>query len=172
MVDAEDLRLGKDFADILVDLLCAGQVAPERLFQHHARLVVCQPGRSEVLADVGEQAGRRGQVEHAGETWIAPHGVCQGGIGRQVVGVQRNIGDAVAEGFPQGSVEILLRYVRPCRLVDGVEELGSGRFMPANADQARCCRQVLGAVAGVECRQQLAHGEVATAAEQHEVKIG
>ena len=61
VVDAEGLAFVEDRAHGAVDLLRAGQVVAQRLLQHHAHLVVVQPDRAQLLADLREQvrAGAR-----------------------------------------------------------------------------------------------------------------
>ena len=64
VVDAEDLLFFKELAHGLVDRAVRGQVMAQRLFQHHTSLGGVQPGGSQLLAHIGEQAGRRGHVDH------------------------------------------------------------------------------------------------------------
>ena len=50
--------------DRLVDRLCRGQVAADRLFQYDPRLRRDQAVTREIAADLAEQVGRGRQIEH------------------------------------------------------------------------------------------------------------
>src|SRR5204862_4516194 len=67
VVDAEDLALVAGLQHQPVQGARAGQVAPERLLDHHAREPavvgrIDQPGALELPEERGEGAGRRGEV--------------------------------------------------------------------------------------------------------------
>ncbi len=49
-----------------IDLLRAGQVVAERLFEHDAHIRSVQPDRAELLADLREQVRAGRQIQHGG----------------------------------------------------------------------------------------------------------
>jgi hypothetical protein len=172
VVDAEDLRFLEHLADLGVDLAGAGQVAAERLFQHHARIVGGQAARGQVVADAGEQVRRRGQVEHARHRRLGTQRVDQRLVGVAVGGVHRDVDDALDEARPQlvGDLGLVLD-MRFRRFLDGLDELLLRPVGAADADDARRRRQVLRVIAGEHGRQQFAHRQVAAAAEENEIEI-
>ncbi len=72
VVDAIDLLLFEDRADQRIDLVGAGAIFAERLFQHHARLRRDEPGLAEIRAHGGEQARRHRQEDDAHDHRRAP----------------------------------------------------------------------------------------------------
>ena len=170
VVDAVDLRFGEHLADFEVDLLGAGQVAAERFFQHHARIGRGQADGFQVVADLGEQVWRGGQVVHASDRFFLAQHVDQIAVGGHVGGVERGVDDALGEGGPGGIGDVL--DVRARGLFYFGEEVVGRPVVAADADDARARWQVLGNVACVHGGQQLAHRQIAAAAKKYEVKIG
>jgi len=166
MVDAENLRFRKHAADFGIDLSCAGEVAAERLFEHDAGARRRQSAGGKVVADLCEQAGRRRQVKHADDLVIRhfrAHCFDQCPVGHGIVRIQRNVLNARTKRVPHRIVEF--RHMRLRILLDLFQELVAVPAMPANADDARRRGQVVQAVSVVQCGQQLAHRQVAAAAE-------
>ena len=64
VVDAEDLAFGERAADGVVDDGGAGRIVADRLLDHHAGIAGVQAMRAQPVADVHEQGGAGGQVEH------------------------------------------------------------------------------------------------------------
>jgi hypothetical protein len=171
MVDAVDLRLGEDLAHVQIDLLGRGQVAAQRLFEHHARIGRGKTRGGQVVADLGEDLRRRGQVVHARERFIGAQGCDQVAEGARIGGVQCHIGDAADEFVPVGARRRFLD-VRLRVGLDHVQEFLLRGVVAPDADDAGAGRQVAGYVAREHGRQQLAHRKVATAAKEYEVEIG
>src|SRR3546814_14400239 len=79
VIDAEDLLLGEYPADVVVDLARRFEIAAERLFEHDAAARCDESGRAEVLADAGEPARRRREIEQIGRA------SCRGRGGQDVL---------------------------------------------------------------------------------------
>jgi hypothetical protein len=143
---------------------------PEWLFQHHARLRIHQARAVQVGADGSEQGGRGGQVVHAVGARTQRGG--QAGVVLGARGVQAHVHQAFDETAPGAGVQ-LGRGDEGAHLV--VDEGGEGGAVPGVAPQghdARVLGQCLVQVRHVEGRQQLAHREIARAAEDDEVERG
>ena len=170
VVDAKDLRFGEDAAHVLVDLLRGSQVASQGLFQHHPRVGADQPGGRQVLADGREELRCRRQEED-------PH------VGRRILQCLRQRGEVlrcvgvgldVVQSLDKG-IEVRLVHLRGRNEAGEVrrhlrDEVAAGQALASRGDDAAMRRQVAVSMAVVQRGQQLAHREVAGAAEKKQVE--
>ena len=71
VVDAEDLVLAEDAADLVVQRLRRGEAAPDRLFDHDARVRRDQLMLLQLRGDVAEQRRRHRQIKGADRLAVA-----------------------------------------------------------------------------------------------------
>ena len=107
VVDPEDLLLGEDLADRVVDRAGRLQVLADRLLQHDAGLLADEPVRGEVAADRAVEVGRGGEV-------VGPH----------LVGPLVELGHEVGPAALAGAVH---RHVVEVVEEGGERVLGRGR---------------------------------------------
>ena len=166
MVDAIGLRFVEDAADRIVDLVGAGQVAADRLLQHHARLAAVEVVFAQAVADVDEQFRRGREIEH-------PHviGLFADQRGERIPAfvlarVERAVGDLREEG-----VDLVLGTAGlEQRLADVGAVAVIVQPLAGNADDAAAGRDLAVEEAMEQGGQQLAQGKVARAAENHQVE--
>jgi len=168
LVDAVDLRFGEVGADGLVDLDGRGQVVAEGLFQHDARLGVDQACGGQLVADGREQRRRRRQVEH-------PLRARARGLGQRLergrlFDVQADVFEQLQEAVPRLLVEVGGRDEAARLGFDDAQVGLAGEVLATRGQDARRCGQVAVQVGHVQGGQQLAHREVAHAAEDDHVE--
>src|SRR5690242_6598247 len=167
MVDAIGLRLGEHAAHVVVDAIRAGKVATDRFFQHHARGALVQAVLGQTLADVHEQLGRGGEIEDAN---VVRPLAKQFGEAIPIVilaRIQRAVADEAEECVA------LLR-----RVIAGIVQRHAYRGAITVVVERFACRtndatahaDLPGQETVEQRRQQLAHGEIAGAAEDHQVE--
>ena len=169
VVDPEDLLFREHRADLVVDRAGRGEVVADRLLQHDPGRGVDQPVGRGPRADRAEQPWRAGEVEHADARGVAE---CRGERGP--VGVVDHVQrDVVQPREEPGAGRVGRIADVPLQL--GVDLVAEARVVEARAgdrEDPRLVRQLAVAITEVEGRQQLAHGEVAGAAENQEVARG
>src|SRR3546814_9201636 len=106
VIEAEDLLLGEYPADVVVDLARRFEIAAERLFEHDAAARCDESGRAEVLADAGEQARRRREIEHARALVAILERRGEPRIVVRDLGVELHVIEAFAERLPCGFAEV------------------------------------------------------------------
>ncbi len=170
MVDPEDLLLGEDPADRIVDGARRGEIMADRLFQHDPGLAAVQAEIRDPLADRAEQAGRGREIEHPdpilaiGQSrgQLAPAGFA-GGVDRDMIDPIEKAGEALG-------LDIGVRQM----LVQGrLDQLAIGltiQIAAGNPDDPGLRRQLLIAVTVIERRHQLAPRQITRAAEDHQVE--
>ena len=187
VVDAVDLPLVEALANDGVERARAVEVAAERLFDHDPhpapvvavfaghtrRAALVQPGFAEALDDHREQARRRGQVEDAVAAGVlgrveAVEGVAQAPVAFGIVELALHVAHgaqhvvAGARLGRAGAEEAVDRVARqPAHVLPG-------QRLAAVADQREAERQDVVAGQVVQGRDELAAGEVAGDAEQHD----
>mmetsp|Transcript_20975 Transcript_20975/g.80885 ORF Transcript_20975/g.80885 Transcript_20975/m.80885 type:complete len:425 (-) Transcript_20975:404-1678(-) len=170
VVDAEGLGLGEDAAHRAVDLLGTGQVVTQRFFEHHTHLGVVQADRAELLADAGEQVRAGREVEHDGVRVAPIQPVLQALV---VV----RLGQVHAAVVHQRREALELLVTRALAGFDLAEALLQplaialvGLVVARDGENATALRQ-LAVPEGLEQRgHQLAPGQVAGAAKEHEIE--
>src|SRR3954452_15076696 len=100
MVDAGDLLLSEDAANLVVDPAGGFQIMADRLFQHDTGFRRDQPVRAQPFGDRAEQAGRCRQIEDA--DGIVATIEMSGQIAPAIVrgGIDIYIAETVAEAAP------------------------------------------------------------------------
>ena len=160
----------KTRADRVVDRPRRGQVVADRLLEHHPRRAVTRPMLAEALADRPEQRGcaRPGRTpgcrprtgdEHVGDGHVVA------GLGQVDADEPQPCQEPVdGVGVEQVGGDESAQFSADFVAVAGVVEIG-----PGHGDDSGVGGQLAVPVAQVQRRQQLAQGEVAGAAEDHEV---
>ena len=170
MIDAENLMLFEHGADGIVDGMGRGEVVAQRLLQHHAGLRRQHAAAGEPLADRPEQIGRRRQIEdsHPLGSFRQTFGQRRpAGIGSHIHG---HIVDAAQIAVDAGRIqiggghELVEGFAHPRHEGIAVQRAAGG------ADDAALGRQLPVAMAVIEAWQDLAHGEIAGAAEHDEIE--
>src|SRR6185369_1959251 len=161
----------EEFADAVVDLRRRGAVVAERLLQHDARSRCDQRLLRESFGNRREQirAGRKEERPHPLRLWTQqlrePHEVAVG------LCVDAHVLEVLGEQLPflliEGAAEV--RFATGSYLLQPflAAELAAG-----GADDAGRADDLAGAAAPIQGRQELAHGEVASTAEQDEIERG
>jgi hypothetical protein len=168
MVDAVDLGFGKMLADRFVDLDGRFEVVAKRFFEHHPGLVVDQAGIGQLVADDGKQRRRRRQVEHPLSTRMGGRG--KGAEVRRLLHVETHVLEQCQVAVPGFLVEIVARDER-ARMFFDVGQIGLAvEFLASGRDDAGLGGQIAVQVGHVERRKQLAHRQVAHAAEDDHVE--
>ena len=143
----------------------------DRLLQHHSGLRRDQMIRGQTTTDRPEQIGRGGEIEDADPSRIVARGGELDPAGR-TGGVQRDVTQPAEEPRDTGFVEILRGYVLAQRGF-GLRCVGGELQLPAgHPDDQAVRRQLTVEVPVVQRWQQLAPGQVAGAAEHHEIERG
>ena len=175
VVDAEDLLLAQHAQELLVQVDRLGQVGADRLLDHHPHLgvvLVVQPVLAELVHDHGEERRRRGEVEDAVEDDL-----------RRLVELLRRLlhllvcrvlvegAGHVAHVLEEPVQHLLIRL--PAgelhdRLLGDLPVLVMRHVAAGHPDQVEALRKRALVREVVERRQELALGQVARAAEDHE----
>ena len=169
VIDAEGLLFGEAAPERIIDGGGGFEVAPDGLFDHDARPGVVEPVLTQALADRYEDLGTGREIEHAdaighslhrsGE--LVPAAILariEGVVGDQAEeALQGVFGQVAAEGFEDGLADSLV--------VSGVRQR-----IARDADEAAARLDLPIGIAVVQGRQQLAHGEITGAAENHEIE--
>lgn len=166
MVDPVDLAFGEDLAHRVVDRVRRTQVVAERLFEHDARVFV-EPYRSERTADRYEERRAGGEIEHANAGQRA-HCVAQHAEVFGTRQVELHVEHTLKKTRPRCLVEPVLRDMRLHVLVDPREVRVAIVLVARDRDDLAGFGEQARAVGFIEGRQDLAHRQVAGAAEQHE----
>jgi hypothetical protein len=170
VVDAEGLLLAEHRAHHAVDLLRAGEIVTQRLFQHHAHVRAIETGGAELLADHREEVRAGGQVQHGrvGAAGVQPG--LQAGI---VLGLGQ-VHAAVVQQLREALELVFIRALGGLHLDKPLADEAAVFVVAALIPRHRQDAPTLGQLAmaeGLEQRwHQLAPGEVAGAAEEDEVK--
>ena len=145
----------------------------ERFFQHDAGCGAVQPGSGQMAADGHEIVRRSGKVNHQGAAVLPGFGAEQRGEVVElfgVFGVYGQIVDALAEGVPRFGFEV--GNMRPGGFLYFFQVAFAPQIAAAKADDAAARVQRTGGVGLIEGGQQLAHHEVAGAAEEDDIERG
>ncbi len=176
VVDAIDLRLAEDLADLAVEPLRGVQVVPERLLDDDPPpaavvMLVVEPDPPELGDELGELRGLGGEVVEVVAArpvflvdLVEPRG--QGVEALRVVEVESLVGDALGERAPG----VLVERQDAAELLERLADLGPERLVvvrpPTDGQQHELVRQQVGPPQLVEGRDDLAMGEVAGRPEQ------
>ncbi len=170
VVDPEDLLFTKHPTHHRIDGAVGRQVVPEGFFQHDARLGGVEAGRSQLLADGGEQ-GRRGREVHDHRVGLAfGQPGLQGGIVRGPGQVHAHIAQQLGKAGEFFRVGALVAFDPLEFGLDALAVLRVAEGIAPHANDASALGQ--GAVAeGLEQgRHQFAPDQIAGATEENEVK--
>ncbi len=141
-----------------------------RLLEDDAAGLRDQAIRLKAPGNLAEQAWRGGQVDDARAVVVA------GKEFRQAVppvvreGIELQVMDPRRKRLPLSGIELTVSEVVLERLPYGVDVLLAAERRPARRDDAALTRELPVAVAVVQRRQQLAHRQVARAAEYDQVE--
>jgi hypothetical protein len=170
VVDPERLPLLEHGPDDAVDLLRAGEVVAERLFQHDADVRAVEARRAELLADRGKQVRARREVQHGGVGAARIDPVLQAAV---VVG-PGEIHAAVVQQLGEVREFLVARALGALdldeALADEVAVIGVAALVARDGEDPPAGRQLAVAEGLEQRRHQLAPGEVAGAAEEDEVE--
>ncbi len=169
VVDAEDLRLAEDRVHVLVDLRSRGEILSQRLFQHHARAGSREPEAADLIADAGEQRRRGGEKEDALDGVTPFQDLLQGTEAVGLGAIRAHVVQLLRERRPLRGFEFSAGMVTATRLDQREVSLARQRTA-RDADHARIDGELFRDEASVQGRQQLAHGEIASATEQDQIK--
>ena len=168
MVDSIDLLLAEVAADLVIDLARGRKVLAERLLQHHAAGGGDEPGLVQMAADRGEQRRSGGEVIHLASAGHVAEPLAQGGEAGGIARIERDIVNACREGSPACGVEVPLQET--LALLGGKRAVAGGvQRLAGDADDRDFGAEHVGTVQVVERGQQLAHHQVARAAEENDV---
>jgi hypothetical protein len=172
VVDAEDLVLLEDGPDCLVDGAGGGEVAADRLFHHHPALGGHQVVGRQVLRHRAEQGRCRGEVEDADPVGLAvaledARQLLPAGAAARI---QRHVVEAAQETLEDLRADLLVGGKAADGGLDLLDIGPAADLLSREADDPAFGRDLVVAVAVVEAGQELAHGEVAGAAEDDEVE--
>ena len=178
VVDAVDLRLAEDLADLAIEPLRGIQVVPERLLDDDPPpaavvMLVIEADPSELADDLGELDRLGGEIEQAVAAGpvllvelveVGREGVEGLGIGEIEVLVEDPLGERVPG--------VLVEREDPAVLLERLADLAPERLVvvrpPADRHEQELVRQQVVPPQLVERRHDLAMGEVAGRPEQHE----
>ena len=173
MVDAIDLLLVEYRTHRIVDRARAVEVVADGFLDHHAGVAAVQVVLAQPLADVDEDAGASREIEHPHAFGVAVAHQCGELLPASFAGgVECAVADQLQEGrntFEQFGVaaDRALERFGDARAVIGVALFGA-----RHADDAAGRRDLVVHEAAEQRGQQLAHREVAGAAEDGHVERG
>ena len=168
MIDAEDLPFVQDREQLAVQRLRRAQVRAEGLFDHDAAVLIGDAMARQTLGDVAEQRRRDREVE--GMDRALAHPVLQ----RLPAALAPRVDGHIAQ---QGQELGQLRVVRlgAREFADGLGGLGAESVVvlvgARGADDLAGGRELSRLEAPVETGQDLAMGQIARGAKDHEVEI-
>ena len=169
VIDAEDLVLFEDLADLVVQRPGRVQVAADRLFHHDARLRGGKAMLFQLEADVAEERWRDGHVEDADALAVADRLLQRlEALARERI--DRDIGKAGEESIQLLGDDVLLRHMVDDRLASELAVLLVGQLGSRRTDDAGRFGELARDLALIQCRQELALGQVAGRAEGDEVE--
>ncbi len=169
MVDAEDLLLVEDRADLVVQRARRRQVPSDRLLHHDAGIGRNQAVFLQIAGDIAEQSWRDGEIEHA-DCFVAADRLFQLRKTVAVLGIHRNIRQPGEEPLDLIADRVFGLYVLGDRLAGEGAKLVVAHLGARCADDSGRFGKLAGALAVVERRQELALGEVAGAAKNDEIE--
>ncbi len=173
VVDPVDLAFREDLADRVVDRVRRLQVVAERFLEHDARAFV-QADRRERLADRHEQRRAGREIEHADAGQRCDR-VAQHDVVLRTAEIELHVFDALEKRLPCRVVERVAGRLRRMRLhvrIDPFEIACPIRFVPRDGHDPAAVRQHVRAVRFEQRGQDLAHRQIAGAAEKYEGKAG
>ena len=168
MVDPIDLLFVEMLRQRGVQRLGAGQVAAERLFHHDATVVIGDAVARQKLGDVAEQRRRDREIERMDRALAHP--VLQRLPAALALGVD---GDIAQQAQKLGQLRVVRLGAR--EFADGLGRLGAEGVVvlvgARGTDDLAGGRELSRLEAAVETGQDLAMGQIARGAKDHEVEV-
>ena len=181
MVDAENLVFFENAEQLLIERARGGEIGAERLLDDDAPpgavVFARQAGFAEMAADRGKARRRRRQIKQpvafrAALALDAGKLLADLLVGRVVVGIALDIGDAAEQALDHALVDVARGEFRQA-FGEIVGERFAREWTAGDADQGKCFRQQPGHGEIIERGHQQPVGEVARRAENNETaRIG
>ncbi|KAF5304308.1 hypothetical protein FQR65_LT08000 [Abscondita terminalis] len=170
MVYAEDLPFVEHLAHGGIDAAVGGQIVAQGLFEHHAGVGRGQACGAQLLAGLGKQRGRGGQVHHHGIGLARTQQLAQCGVIGTACQIHALVVQQLGEGGEFRVAGALVAFDQGQTRANQRAVLVMVHRVARHADDAAVRRQAPMPERLEQRRQQLAPGQVAGSAKQHQIK--